>query len=154
MKTTIILLSAALMLLINTNELNGQQWLTTGNTTAGTEKLGSSSGNFNLDFYINNTNWMSLLTSGDLNIVQPSKGYKIDSEFVLWHNNIPSNIFVGVGTGSTGTDNTFVGSNTAGNLGNTGTGNSFIGSNAGFSNTSGVVMRKKFRAIIQMYNSH
>lgn len=90
------------------------QWLTTGNTTFGTEKLGSSAGNFNLEFYINNVNFLQLLTNGDLNIVTNTSGYKIDGNFVLRNHGINSNIYVGVGAGNSNATayNTFVGYNT------------------------------------------
>src|SRR5690349_9751127 len=51
-------------------------------------------------------------TSGNLNLVQGTSAYQIDSLNVLWHNNHIENIFVGVNAGNgtlTGLYNTLVG---------------------------------------------
>ncbi len=123
--------------------------------------MGSASGNFDLEFYINNVKFLQLLTSGDLNIVANTNGYKIFQQYVLRNNGNPNNIFVGVNAGNTNTTdkNTFVGFNTGINTGNTagltngfsntyvgfeagkntneGYQNAFLGESAGYSNTSG-----------------
>jgi len=62
--------------------------------------------------------------------------YKIDNSPVLAAQNTGRNIFVGIGTGSSGTHNTFVGHD-AGNSIVAGNANTFIGHEAGFSNMDG-----------------
>lgn len=99
----------------------------------------------NIDFYIDQNKFVQVLTGGDLNVVVGTNGYKIDNDFVLRHNNIKSNIYVGVGAGNSNATayNTFVGYNTGANTGNTnglpgeGTRNTFVGHLAGFSNNQG-----------------
>jgi len=84
----------------------------------------------NIDFYINSTKFLQVLTGGDLNIVANNKGYKINNDYVLWNNGISSSIFVGYLAGTTGGNNTFLGSS-AGHL-NGGSNNTYIGYTAGF----------------------
>lgn len=99
----------------------------------------------NIDFYIDNNKFVQVLTSGDVNVVVGTNGYMIDNDFVLRHNNIKSNIYVGVGAGNTNATayNTFVGDSTGTNTGNSivfpgeGTRNTFVGHLAGFSNDRG-----------------
>ena len=73
----------------------------------------------NIDFYISSTKFLQVLTGGDLNIVKSINGYQINNNYVLWHNDDPTSIFVGVGAGasqpaSSTLYNTLVGNN-AGN---------------------------------------
>ncbi len=112
--------------------------------------------NFNepIEFFTNNTPYMTLQTDGNLNMVDPATGFWIDGEPVLWHNGDNSNIYVGVGAGvndgainntfvgndagatnTTGTDNTFVGRDAG--IDNNGDNNTFVGSGAGAANTAG-----------------
>ncbi len=78
------------------------------------------------------------LLGGDINVSTPTNGYRIgtgslNSKYVLRHNNILSNIYVGVNAGNstaTGINNTLVGSNAGNNLTN-GSNVTFIGSGAG-----------------------
>jgi hypothetical protein len=110
----------SIILIIGAISANAQTpWYISGNTTVGTEKIGSISGNFPLEFYFNNINLMTLQTTKDLDLTQTVAAYKIENNKILWHNNIPSSIFVGVGTGFTGIHNTFVGADAAGALNNT-----------------------------------
>ena len=74
-----------------------------------------------IDFYIGPTQYLGITTLGDLDITQGGNGYQIAGQYVLRHNNITSNILVGVGAGA----------NT------TGAGNSFLGAFSGNTNTSG-----------------
>ena len=93
----------------------------------------------NIYFYIDNNKFVQVLTSGDVNVVVGTNGYMIDNDFVLRHNNIKSNIYVGVGAGNTNATayNTFVGVSTGTNTGNSivfpgeGTRNTFVGHMAG-----------------------
>ncbi len=82
---------------------------------------------------------------GDINIHLIAQGYRIGgsggsaSNFVLRHNGILSNIYVGVLAGnstSTGINNTFVGSN-CGSVNTAGLSNTFVGFNSGALNTGG-----------------
>lgn len=107
-----------------------------------------------INFWTNNTTFMTLQTDGNLNMVDPTTGFWIDGEPVLWHNADVSNIYVGVGAGvndgainntfvgndagatnTTGTDNTFVGRDAG--IDNNGDNNTFVGSGAGAANTAG-----------------
>ena len=67
------------------------------------------------------------------NIANSNEAYRIGGNRVLWHNGITTSIFVGVGTGNVGPNNTFVG-NLAG-AASTGVAtarrNTFVGSRAG-----------------------
>ncbi len=95
-----------------------------------------------IDFYIDNNKFLQVLTGGDLNIVQPANGYKIDNDFVLRHNGILSSIYVGINAGNTAgaIENTFVGTNSgaaSGTTGVDGTQNTFIGYYAGPITTEG-----------------
>jgi hypothetical protein len=135
------------LFLVLQNSVQGQ-WLTTGNVTGGGEKLGSSSGLFDLNFYIDNNMFLQLLTSGNLNIVPNNRGYMIDNDYVLRHNNIKSSIYLGVGAGNSNLNpvyNTFVGFNSGANNGNSwanlgeSSRNTFVGHLAGFSNDQGRV---------------
>jgi hypothetical protein len=71
--------------------------------------------------------------NGNINLFTANQAYMINSRPVLWHNNITSSIFVGDGTGNTGTDNTFVGSlaGAANVAGTTAQDNTFVGARAG-----------------------
>ena len=64
-------------------------------------------------------NFLLDINGGDININNPANGYRLGagaaSPFVLWYNNIPSNIYVGINAGGVGVitgNNTFVGNNT------------------------------------------
>ncbi|MCX6250966.1 MAG: tail fiber domain-containing protein [Bacteroidetes bacterium] len=59
---------------------------------------------------------------GDIDVLTANRGYMINNKYVLWHNNIARDIFVGEGAGS---------SASPGNVDNT-----LIGYNAGFSGTA------------------
>jgi len=103
-----------------------------------------------------NPNNLLDVNGGDIDVNTPNRGYMIGDNYVLRHNAIISNIYVGVNAGNgistafnntfvgnlagnnntTGIDNTFVGFN-AGTLNNAGQWNTFIGSNSGRSNTNG-----------------
>ena len=83
-----------LLLLINSNIYAQLDWNTAGNSTTGGEKIGSTSGNFDLEFYINNVKFLQLLTSGDVNVVASTNGYMINQNFVLRNNGINQNIYV------------------------------------------------------------
>ena len=145
----------------------------TGNNRTGSDFIGVNSGSngpldirndltcstCSLDFYINTTHYLQLQASGDLNVVQGANGYKIGTNYVLRHNNIPTSIFVGIESGfstptttggvqntyvgyksgrstTSGYDNTILGY-TAGQLTSTGFENCFIGSYAGHDNVLG-----------------
>ena len=90
--------------------------------------------------------------TGSLDLSIANQSYKINTQPVLWHNNITSNIFVGVGAGNglaSGTWNTLVGNN-AGNLLSTGYDNTVIGSGAGHVLSVGernTLLRKKLVVI-------
>ncbi len=89
-------------------------------------------------FKINGTQYLTLKTSGDLNVVAGAKGYQINGNYVLRHDGNPNNIFVGVDAGNSGMTssyNTFMGK-TAGNL-NAAADNTFVGSYCGAFNYSG-----------------
>jgi hypothetical protein len=78
--------------------------------------------------------------SGDVDVNQPVNGYMIGNNYVLRHNTITTNIYVGVGAGntsSTAIHNTFVGNN-AGTSITTGNNCTFVGHNAGYSTTNAV----------------
>lgn len=121
-----------------------------------TEFLGSSNG-YDVVIRANNTERMRILQSngnvgigmtnpafrvdvsgGDINVNTSTNGYRIDGEYVLWHNDDISNIYVGVAAGAVdnGAGNTFVGWQ-AGTANTNGTANTFIGQGTGQSNTSG-----------------
>lgn len=76
---------------------------------------------------------------GDINVYTSDKGYRLDGDYVLWHDGDDNNIYVGVGPGlsnTTGTNNTFMG-NDAGASNTTGSNNTFVGVEAGYSNLVG-----------------
>ena len=78
------------------------------------------------------------LIGGDIN-TQSAYGYRINSNYVLWNNSHPEDIFVGEGAGNaTMTEHyhTYVG-NLAGHANTTGKYNSFIGYASGYNNTTG-----------------
>ena len=82
------------------------------NVYGGSYYLGWSSGGNALPFETAGVPQMSLLGTGDLNIIGGGNGYQIAGSYVLWNNNINSNIYVGVGAGNLtgpGIQNTFVG---------------------------------------------
>ena len=96
-----------------------------------------------IDLYTNNTHFLSVLTSGDLNIVQGTNGYKINNQYVLYEGNNANNIYVGSAAGNADTtfNNTFVG-NAAGIKTGIGTpyignDNTFVGAISGNNNTKG-----------------
>lgn len=150
-KTKIIFLFTAFIL---SNEFSFSQISNiTNNATAGTEYVGWSNAGVSkeldiknnsstikpIDFYIQNNMFLEVLTSGDLRIVNGSNGYKINSDFVLWHNNNATDIFVGVNSGNatmTGHSNTLVG-NGAGASITTSEDNVAVGTSAAASLTSG-----------------
>ncbi len=82
-------------------------------------------------------NQLLTVTGGNINVQTPNRAYMIGNSRILWHNNITSSIFVGVGTGTSGLNNTFVGFNAGNNAVATGTNNTFIGSRAGENCTAG-----------------
>jgi hypothetical protein len=104
---------------------NGMRMLVHANT--GNIGINTGSPNHRLD-----------VEAGDININTEDRGYRINSNFVLWHNGNTSNIYVGVGAGinSTGSANTFVGLD-AGRLAQGGH-NSFYGYKSGESDTHGL----------------
>jgi hypothetical protein len=76
---------------------------------------------------------------GDININTATNAYRINGNAVLWHKVNPTNIFVGVGSGTantTGSNNTFVGNN-SGNANVSAWNNTFMGYNAGTANLTG-----------------
>lgn len=96
--------------MIITENINAQVSNPTNNWSLGAY-AGWNTAN-NLDFNLGNPSitYMSLLTSGDLNITNAVNGYKIDTNFVLRHAGDIENIFVGVGTAwsNTGSYNSFI----------------------------------------------
>lgn len=149
---------------------NAQTWDWGGNNTAG-EWIGTNNGQpFPIraggaerirveaggDVGIGMTNpvFRVDVDNGDINVNTAANGYRIDGEYVIWHNADVSNIYVGVGAGvndggnnntfvgndagatnTTGTDNTFVGRDAG--IDNNGDNNTFVGSGAGAANTAG-----------------
>lgn len=86
-------------------------WNNAGTSKALDIKNNSLTAN-NIDFYISSTKFLEVLTSGDLNLVVGTSGYKIGNNYVLRNNNNTSDIFVGVGVGNatmSGHFNTLVG---------------------------------------------
>lgn len=77
------------------------------------------------------TQKVTFTSGGDLVLNGSSNSFKIGTDKVLWHNNITSNIYVGVAAGvnTSGINNTFIG-NSAGNANTTGNSNTAIGYNA------------------------
>src|SRR5258706_154257 len=68
-----------------------------------------------LPFKINGTQYMTLRTTGDLNLNVSTTGYQIGGNNILWHNGNTADIFVGVSAGNatmTGHNNTTGNSNT------------------------------------------
>lgn len=77
--------------------------------------------------------------TGSIDLSTALSSYKIGTLPVLWHNNIPTSIYLGVGAGNAlgllNFNNTFVGNNAGtSNINANSTDNTFIGFNAGFSN--------------------
>jgi hypothetical protein len=110
-------------------QTNGIQRMTIRNGTGFVGiGLGFAAPNFLLD-----------VNGGDINVNSANRGYRIASSYVLWHNGIASNIYVGVNAGSalsTGIQNTFVGSG-SGNQNTSADANAFFGYNAGTNTTTG-----------------
>ncbi len=90
---------------------------------------------YTIEFWLNSVARIEMQQDGDLNVLTGTQGYQIDGNYVLRHNNITSNIYVGVGAGdnTTGTNNSFTG-NLAGNINSSGTDNTFNGFNSGSNN--------------------
>lgn len=85
------------------------------------------------------TTYMTLLSSGDLNVVVGTNGYKIATNYVLRNNNNTADIFVGVDAGNgtmTGHSNTYVG-HVAAKSTTSGYKNVAVGDSAGYGITSG-----------------
>ena len=85
------------------------------------------------------TLYMRLKSSGDLDLVVGTNGYKISDNYVLRHNNNTADIFVGVGAGNatmSGHNNTLVGYNAGTGL-TTGHENTSVGYGAGTGLTTG-----------------
>lgn len=92
-----------------------------------------------INFYLSGTQYMSLTSSGDLNLVNSARRYQINGNNVLWFNGDPSDIFLGVGAGNatmTGHGNTFLGKD-AGTVNSSGGTGTFVGSSSGAANTTG-----------------
>ncbi|MCW5907462.1 MAG: tail fiber domain-containing protein [Chitinophagales bacterium] len=111
----------------NTNPLRIQTSGTTAITILGTNQnvgIGMANPAFRVD-----------VDGGDINVHTAANGYRIGNDYVIWHNDDLSNIYVGVGAGLNdgGANNTFVG-NDAGNSNTNGTDNTFIGRDAGLDN--------------------
>ncbi len=155
MKTTKkwLIVTLVYIVSITVNELFAQSSITGTILSGGTppnptEFLGSSNG-YDVVFRANNTERIRILQSngnvgigmtnpafrvdvsgGDINVNTSTNGYRIDGEYVLWHNGDNSNIYVSVGAGVNdgGNNNTFVG-NDAGATNTIGTDNIFVGNN-------------------------
>jgi hypothetical protein len=96
-------------------------WNATGTPTTLDIKNNSSTPS-NIDFYINATKFLQVLTTGNLNIVASTNAYQINGNPVLWHNGNTTDIFLGVA---------------AGNNSMSGHYNAIIGNTAGLALTSG-----------------
>src|SRR5258706_12525139 len=91
-----------------------------------------------LPFKINGTQYMTLRTTGDLNLNVSTTGYQIGGNNILWHNGNTADIFVGVSAGNatmTGHNNTAVG-NSAFHSNTAGIDNVAVGYQAGDGSTS------------------
>lgn len=138
MKKTIYIAAIGIMMLFNFRS-TAQVDVTSHSWSSGFY-VGWAS-NHGLDFKVGSstpTTEMQLLTGGTgLTLNVPTSAYWINSDRVLWHNNQPTNIFVGVGAGAntTGDKNTFVGWS-AGNANTAGVANTFIGYMAGIACTT------------------
>lgn len=140
MKKTIKLLCAIIFALVLSSQSGwAQNWLTAGNALTGTEKLGGSSGAFPVEFYVNNSKYLILTTSGDLNLNTAARRYQINGSDILWHNGNTNDIFAGYLAGNatmTGHSNTFMG-NSAGNIQTSGASSTYIGAGAGSNSSDG-----------------
>lgn len=79
------------------------------------------------------------VVGGHIDLNSDDRAYMINRQPVLWYNQDPTNIYVGVQAGnstSSGVDNTFIG-NLTGNSNTIGNQNTFVGHSGGFNNTSG-----------------
>jgi hypothetical protein len=139
------------LFLMGTQFTSAQTWDLNGNTTTG-QHIGTNN-NQPFPIHAGGFEWMRIepggdigigmtnpvfrvdVDNGDINVNTAANGYRIDGEYVIWHNADVSNIYVGVGAGIVdgGNNNTFVG-NDAGAANTTGTDNTFVGRDAGTDN--------------------
>ena len=139
------------------NEINAQSSSGSPSYVPG-NYLGWSTAGGPLPFKINSNQYMSLTTggllgigttftptykldvdNGDINLNTSTKAFRIGGNVILWHNNHPEDIFVGVDAGNgtmTGHSNTLAG-NVAGNSITSGTDNVAVGDSAGSGITTG-----------------
>lgn len=130
MKKTTLKILLPIVFILFANQLKAQWNDLGGNNITGLKYLGSNgvstvplklktietgANALPIDFYTNNTYNMSLQTSGDLSLVNLTTGFKINNQYVLWHNGITSNIYLGVNPFTkyiTGQYNTMIGYHT------------------------------------------
>lgn len=108
---------------------NNTQYMTIlGNTNPGFVGIGLTSPNYLLD-----------ISGGDININSAAKGLRLNSQYILWHNNNTSNLMVGVNAGNSSSfaNCTYVGYGAGSSSASFSENNAFFGTNAGTSNTGG-----------------
>jgi hypothetical protein len=115
------LLILAIMVIVSAklNTTFGQSSSANNNFLAG-NYLGWSTSH-DLPFQLNGTQYLTLRSTGDLNLNGSTNGFQINGNYMLWNNGNTADIFVGYGAGNTTT---------------TGHQNIFIGYNVGSSATS------------------
>lgn len=112
-------------------------WDNTG--VAGSLDIRNDFANQPINFLLNGTQYLTLTSSGDLNLTSAARRFKLGGNDILWHNGNMYDIFVGVSSGNatmTGHGNSCVGYN-AGHAITTGEGNVYIGDEAGEAATTG-----------------